>query len=158
MNESQIMKALFAQQRIQVMHIAKHHDEFTDSYLYAWESGVYPFLNDTDGSVPGMPHESYEEFFKISRKKGEYLLKRLDDAWLAKEELTFYKLEDELEVRSGYGGDWDRSDLLHLCRYFYLDNRFDDSLWKNVCKNMECPAEAHFITDKFDRTKDIFFM
>lgn len=158
MENNAIMKALFAQQRIQIMHIAKHHDEFTDAYLYAWESGVYPFLNDTDGSVPVMPHESFEEFFITSQEKGEFLLKRLDDAWRANEELTFYKLEDELNVRSVHNGGWDRSDLLHLCRYFYLDNRFDDSLWKNICKNMECPTEAHFITDDFDRSKDIYFM
>ncbi|WP_108700555.1 hypothetical protein [Phytobacter sp. SCO41] len=158
MENKQIMLALFAQQRIQVMHIAKHHDEFTDAYLYAWESGVYPLLSDTDGSVPTMPHEAFAELFITDRSKGEFLLKRLDDAWMAKEELTFYKLEDELNVHGGYATEWTRSDLLHLCRYFYLDNRFDDALWKNICKNMECPTEAHFIMDDFNRLEDIYFM
>lgn len=158
MEDKELMTALFAQQRVQVMHIAKHYNEFTDAYLYAWDRGVYPFLSDTDGSVPVMPHESFSEYFITSREKGIFLIKRLDDAWLTKEKLTFYKLEDELNVSSGYSTDWTRSDLLHLCRYFYLDGRFDDSLWRNICKNMECPTEAHFITNSFDRKTDVFFM
>lgn len=157
MSEHNLMAALFVQQRIQIMHIAKHHDEFTDAYLYAWEAGVYPFLSDTDGSVPKMPHEPYEDFFIVSEEKGEYLLKRLDDAWLAKEKLTFYGLEDELNVRSG-SSDWNRSELLHLCRYFYLDRRFDAQFWDTLTTNGECPSEAHSIKNQFDRDQDIYFM
>lgn len=52
MTENDVMGALFAQQRIQILHIGKHHDEFSDAYLHAWESGVYPLMSDTDGSVP----------------------------------------------------------------------------------------------------------
>lgn len=35
MTENDIMGALFIQQRMQVMHIGKHHDEFSNAYLYA---------------------------------------------------------------------------------------------------------------------------
>ncbi|MDE9457727.1 hypothetical protein [Xenorhabdus bovienii] len=41
MSDKNLMNAMFIQQRIQIMHIAKHHCEYTDAYLYAWEAGVY---------------------------------------------------------------------------------------------------------------------
>ncbi|SUP87868.1 Uncharacterised protein [Yersinia pseudotuberculosis] len=158
MPERSLMNAMFIQQRIQIMHIALHHGKYTDSYLYAWESGVYPLINDTDGSVPQMPHEPYGEFFTTSKQKVEFLLKRLDDAWLKKERLTFYALEDELGVRGFSSTGWDRGNLLVICKYLYLDGCFDDDFWKTLTTNGECPSEAHSIIRKFDRTEDIYFM
>lgn len=83
-------------------------------------------------------------------------MKRLDDAWLKKEPLTFYALEDELEVQ--YKPGWTRGDLLRICRYLYLDNRFDHQFWEKLVTNGECPIEAHGIMSIFDRTDDIYFM
>lgn len=48
---------LFVQQKLQILHLGKHFDEFSDSYLYAWDRGVYPSISDTDGSVNRKPHE-----------------------------------------------------------------------------------------------------
>ncbi len=84
MSDHNIMQALFNQQRIQIMHIGKHHDEFSNAYLYAWESGVYPALHDTDGSIPQKPHEPFADFFTTSKEKTLFLAKRLDDAWIKK--------------------------------------------------------------------------
>ncbi|MDC9621525.1 hypothetical protein PSI22_07700 [Xenorhabdus sp. XENO-7] len=157
MSEHNILSAMFIQQRIQVLHLGMHHDTYPDAYLYAWESGVYPFLSDTDGSVPRKPHEPYFDFFQVSKSKGESLIKRLDDAWLAEEELTFYGLEDELKIQLGFS-EWSRSDLLHLCRYFYLNKLFDAQFWKILTTNGKCPTEAHSITYPFDKAQDIYFM
>ncbi|HBC7420215.1 TPA: hypothetical protein KEY88_002908 [Serratia marcescens] len=157
MTEKDIMGALFIQQRIQIMHIGKHHDEFSDAYLYAWESGVYPFMSDTDGSVPRRPHELYAEFFTTSKEKVKFLLKRLDDAWIKKECLTFYDLEDELGVRSFSSNGWDRCDLINICRYLYLDGCFDNAFWAALIENGKCPSEALSLTSDFDREADIYF-
>ncbi|MEI9750308.1 hypothetical protein V5085_05145 [Moellerella wisconsensis] len=157
MSEHNILLALFTQQRIQVLHLGIHHDSYPDAYIYAWESGVYPFLSDSDGSIPNRPHEPYSDFFQVSKEKGEFLIKRLDDAWLAKERITFYGLEDELNIRYG-NSEWSRSDLLHLCKYFYLDGRFDNDFWKTLTTNGECPTEAHNIMYTFDKNSDIYFI
>ncbi|EEA8075697.1 hypothetical protein [Enterobacter hormaechei] len=156
MSDHNIMQALFNQQRIQIMHIGKHHDEFSNAYLYAWESGVYPALHDTDGSIPQKPHEPFADFFTTSKEKTLFLAKRLDDAWIKKERLTFYALEDEFQVR--YKPEWERGDLLGICRYFYLDHRFDQKFWETLITNGECPSEAHGIIDVFERGEDIYFM
>lgn len=157
MSEHNILSALFIQQRIQVLHLGVHHDAYPNAYIYAWESGVYPFLSDSDGSIPNRPHEPYPDFFQISKEKGEFLVKRLDDAWLAEEKITFYGLEDELNVRIG-SSEWCRTDLLHLCRYFYLENLFDKNFWKILTTNGDCPTEAHSIMATFDKDMDIYFI
>ncbi|WP_171392570.1 hypothetical protein [Vibrio mediterranei] len=36
MTDSTAMEALFIQQRLQIMSLGVHHDEFSDSYLHAW--------------------------------------------------------------------------------------------------------------------------
>lgn len=158
MEDNEIMKALFAQQRIQIMHIAKHHDEYTDAYLYAWENSVYPLMSDTDGSIPALPHELYENQFLVTKDKVDFLLTRLDKAWLGKENLSFYALEAELGVsRTGTTG-WDRVDLLRICRYLFLEGCFDEELWGPLTVNGHCPSEARSLTRKFDRMRDISFM
>lgn len=157
MSENSLLGAMFIQQRIQVMHIGKHYGEFSDSYLFAWESGVYPFLSDTDGSVPSKPHEPYADFFQTSKEKGEFLIKHLDDAWRTQEKLTFYALEDQL-INSGNFLNWSRSDLLDLCRYFYLDRRFDEAFWQTMITPMQCPVEAYGVIGELDRSNDIRFM
>lgn len=156
MIESDIMGALFIQQRVQILHLGKNYAEFSDAYLYAWDSGVYPLMSDTDGSVPRRPHEPYAKFFTTSKNKVEFLLKRLDDAWLKKEELTFYDLEDELGVRSFSSVGWDRSDLIHVCRYLYLDGCFDNKFWETLIENGKCPSEALSLTSELERDSDIY--
>ncbi|HHR9169940.1 TPA: hypothetical protein ACTADU_004083 [Salmonella enterica subsp. enterica serovar Warragul] len=157
MTENYIMSALFTQQRMQIMHIGKYHDEFSDAYLYAWASSVYPIMSDTDGSVPRKPHELYAPFFITSKEKVEFLLKRLDDAWHKKEGLTFYDLEDELGVRSFSSKGWNRGDLIDICRYLYLDGCFDKSFWSMLLQNGKCPAEALGVASTFNRATEIDF-
>lgn len=40
MTDNTAMEALFIQQRLQIMNLGVHHNEFSDSYLQAWESGA----------------------------------------------------------------------------------------------------------------------
>ena len=100
MSDHNIMQALFNQQRIQIMHIGKHHDEFSNAYLYAWESGVYPALHDTDGSIPQKPHEPFADFFTTSKEKTLFLAKRLDDAWIKKERLIHMQANAPQKTKS----------------------------------------------------------
>ncbi|MGU3528279.1 hypothetical protein [Raoultella planticola] len=157
MTENNIMSALFTQQRMQIMYIGKYHDEFSDAYLYAWASSVYPIMSDTDGSVPRRPHESYAPFFITSKEKVEFLLTRLDNAWRKKEQISFYHLEDELGVKSFSSKGWDRGNLIDICRYLYLDGCFDESFWSMLLENGKCPAEALGVASTFNRDTEIEF-
>lgn len=156
MTENDIMGALFIQQRIQIMYLGKYHDEFSDAYLHAWESGVYPVMSDSVGSIPRRLHEPYANYFTTSKEKVEFLLKRLNDAWHNKKGLTFYDLEDELGFLSFSSQGWDRLDLINICRYLYLGGCYDKAFWDALIESGKCPCEAHSLTSKFDREQDLF--
>lgn len=156
MSDKRLMQAMFNQQRLQIMSLGVHQGEFTDAYLYAWYEGVYPFFEDTDGSVSQMPHETYEEFFLKDKAKVDVLTKLLDDLWLQKKVPTFYELEDMLNTRGS--SEWDRMDLIKICRYMFLQcGTFDNDFWETLLTPMKHPSEARGITRKFDRKKDIYF-
>lgn len=151
MNQDPIIQALFNQQRIQIMHLAVHHNEYSDAYLYAWEKGVYPIMEDTDGSVLQMPHEVYQSFFSVSKDKVEKLLNLLCDKWDSKVVPTFYELEDLLS------GDFDRSELIKVCKYLKLQDCFDEAFWSKLITPMQHPSEASSIAREFNRETDIYF-
>lgn len=156
MSEQRVMQALFNQQRLQIMSLGVHHHEYTDDYLYAWDRGVYPSINDTDGSVNPMPHECYPEFFKVKKETVDKVLKYLDDKWLEKDVPTFYELEEH------FGGKWGKEDgrlaLTSICRYAYLSESFDDEFWKKLLTPMQHPSEASLICRRLDRESDIYFI
>ncbi|QED69700.1 hypothetical protein FTV92_03275 [Escherichia coli] len=157
MSENELKKAMFIQQRLQILHLGKHYDEFSDSYVYAREADVYPFLQDGDGSIPTRPHEIYEEFFGTSKNKAKKIYDRLCKAWHDREALTFYKLESEYGVTSSSMHGWTRSDLLHICRYLYLEGCFDKDFWETLLENGKCPSEALYLSDEFNRDTEIDF-
>ncbi|MFT6350532.1 MAG: antitoxin MazE [Psychromonas sp.] len=149
---------MFNQQRLQLMHLGVHHNELTDAYLYAWYNGVYPAMEDTDGSVIAKPHEAYSDFFTIKKSKVLELLNMFDDDWKNKSVPTFYELEDRLKVNYEHS-QWDRSQLLKVCRYFYLQNVcWGDEFWNTLITPMQHPTEAGSITRALSRDSDIYFI
>jgi len=156
MSEQRLMQAMFNQQRLQIMSLGVHHDEYDDGYLYAWESGVYPWFNDTDGSVNQMPHECYPEFFKVSKEVVQNVLNYLDEKDLAGEVPTFYQLEDH------FGGKWNeesgRMALLGICRYAFLSDRFGKEFYDKLLTPMQHPSEASSMCRPLKRDSNIYFM
>ena len=156
MSEQRLMQAMFNQQRLQIMNLAVHNGEYTNAYLYAWTEGVYPIDSDTDGSVIPMPHECYEEFFKVTKEQCEKVLNFVDQQWLNKKLYTFDELENE------FGGKWDeefgRMSLVNIMRYAYLSDLFDEELWNQLLTPMGRPSEASYVTRKFERKDDVDFI
>ncbi|WMS89302.1 hypothetical protein [Pleionea litopenaei] len=150
MNPDPVMQALFNQQRLQVLHLGIHHNEFSDAYIYAWDEGVYPFFQDTDGSVTPMPHEIFGAHFLRTKEQVDRVTKLLDDRWIAKNVPTFDELENE------FSNELDRMDLVKICRYSFLYGGFDDDFWNTLLTPMQCPSEAISINREFDRKKIYF--
>ncbi|RDL44348.1 hypothetical protein DN730_08060 [Marinomonas piezotolerans] len=155
-NENIVMRALFNQQRIQILTLGIENNYFTDSYLYAWESGVYPYLDDSDGSVLPKPHECYEEYFQITRDIVSEVLEFIYNSFKDDKSITFYELEEN------YGGQWDarygRETLLSICRYAYLKGHFHSKVWEGLLTQFEHPSEASAIVRIMDRDNDIYIM
>ena len=150
------MQAMFNQQRLQIMSLGVHHNKYPDDYLFTWEKGVYPFMNDTDGSVTPMPHECYAEFFKVKKETVDKVTKYLDDMWLAKTVPTFYELEGKFGGK--FGSEDGRCALINICRYMYLRKGFDKDFWKTILTPEQHPSEASSLCCPFDREHDINFI
>ncbi len=155
-SKNQLIEAMFTQQRLQVLSLGISENAFTDHYLYAWYTGVYPACEDTDGSCIKMPHEHYPDQFLTSRQKVEELTAYLDECWQKKDFPTFYELERKFEV-SMDRSEWRRRDLLYICRYLKLDDSFDEQLWRTLLTPGQHPSEAQSIIRQFDRNRDINF-
>ncbi|CAK2945262.1 Dnd system-associated protein 4 [Vibrio crassostreae] len=145
MSNEILMKALFAQQRAQIIFMkSMNADLMSNAYVYAWMHGVYPVFQDGDNSVPDRPHESFSEHFVVSAEFTMEVIKYLDDLWLEDNSPTFYELEDR------FGGKSNRCELLNICRYAYLDGRFDERLWDALLTKMKHPSEARSLNADFN--------
>ncbi|MET3702894.1 hypothetical protein [Citrobacter sp. UYEF32] len=158
MSDQHIMKAMFTQQRIQIMHLGKHHEEYTDAYIFAWESGVYPFLHDLGGEHQYLPHELYGDFFEVSAQKGASIYERLNRAWADEEDnLTYSRLESDL-MGIGSSREWRPDEVMNVCRYLFLTGCFDEVFWKALCKPTADSSWVEFVRDVYSREHDTAFM
>lgn len=121
------------------------------SYVYAWVWRLYPVNNDIDGIA-----KSFESCFDICAEQVCELLQFLDDRWLEQSPITFYELERHFDAR-GRGVRWDRSKLISVCRYFFLNQYFDNEFWMHLLARMEHPSEAASITRPVDEELQIYF-
>jgi len=139
--DKQILKALFAQQRVQIMDLRLADSPLiSDSYAYAWQAGVYPIGHDTDDSVPWLPHQSFED---VSKDYIEKVSIYLDDLWIASNSPTF----DDMELH--FGGKAERVKLTSVCRYFYLCGDFNNKLWDALLTPNCHPAGVQIFKTKF---------
>ena len=121
----------------------------TDAYAYAWGDSVYPLFDDG----PSL-HLPFAEQFDVTYEMVDELSKYLDERWSERDVPSFYKLEDHYKVQSGRNR-WNRSALLHVCRYLFLKDSFDTEFWKALLIENDHPTEAKWIVRSFDRARDI---
>ncbi|QBH96064.1 hypothetical protein EKN56_06420 [Limnobaculum zhutongyuii] len=154
MSDKAILQALFNQQRLQILELGTVHNKFSDDYLFAWESGVYPLFSDTDGSVPQRPHEVYKDNFVVSPEQVKNIFDFLCTRSREKQPPTFYELEDHFGGK--FDGSYGRGTLIDCCRYFFLHRCFDKTFWPILLTPMQHPSEATYLDEPLDRD-DIFF-
>lgn len=146
MGDNLLNEVLYSQTRLQVLTSGVIAPQLmNDAYIYAWDVGLYPYFDDTDYSIPSLPHELFKEQFLVKQDKVEKVINYLDDKWLINNSPTFYELED------AFGGKSYRCQLLHICRYAYLNGSFDDTLWDALLTPMQHPTEAKSITRNYCR-------
>jgi len=147
---SRELLAHFQIMRLKIMSMyLQENNPFGLAYVYAWDSGVFPLLHEgADWHAP------FEGCFRVSEDEANRVFKVLCDRWDDKNPITFYELEDHFEVRSGRTS-LDRSKLLYICRYFFLEGcrdglkgairSLDLNAWQTLVTNGKCPSEAHSI-------------
>ena len=145
MTNDRIMNALFAQQRAQIIYMHSMNSELIEpSYVYAWQSGIYPLLHDGDHHIPNKAHESYPDQFPIHAEFVSAVFDFINERCLEGKPLTFYELEKQ------FGGKAKRLKLIYICRYMFLNGEFGDGLWQGLLSGMQYPSEAHAIILEYD--------
>lgn len=144
----QIMAALFTQQRLQILAPDTSYMISNVSYLYAWTVGLYPA--DDDSQIEGFvrPHEHYSKHFMISREKVNEVLNYLDQCWVSGQIPTFEEIELRYKAQE-ITSEWRKADLLHICRYIFLSEIFDEAFWNTVLSPKQCQGDAMFIRAEF---------
>lgn len=143
---SDVSAALFQQMKLTILLTAKDGAEespFHIAYLQAWDDGVYPLFDD------GVSwHKPHADEFPISQEMVDTLHSILCHHWENKTGITFWALEDELDIQGDHvsHGEFTRYEVIKICRYFFLHENFDKEFWATLCTNGECPGEAHSIT------------
>lgn len=137
----ELLKAMYLQQReLTIMN----HEKYSDSYVFAWISGVFPTQHVDDESYLDI----YQSIFPVPKKFTDDVLSFIDDIWRAKENFTFAKLEDN------FGGHHvNRMSLVFICRYAYMQDMFKQifdgyDFWKIFLYN--APLEAQSIRNGFN--------
>jgi hypothetical protein len=111
--------------------------------VYAWKTRVFPFFHHGAGL-----HQPFTARFKVTEEMLDELSKFAHDRWREKKFFTFHDLESRYHVRSGRT-KWDRSALIHACRYMYLSDSFDAEFWDTLLSDSSYPAEAKMISKQF---------
>jgi hypothetical protein len=140
---------LFSIQKFQILALftnASAERGFTESYVYAWSEGVYPFLNK---SAPW--HQPFEACFPVGEQQLRELHEFLQERLTQKKKLTFVQLEDHYGIRGPRrpGPVWDQANLVRACRYFFLGQQFGSGFWSALLANGQYPAVAEVISTKF---------
>lgn len=147
-------RALYEMARFQVLSAAMTEgpgDHLHDAYVFAWETGIYPYFDDVISL-----HKPFEAEFAVGSQQMRDLFTMLDEHWLARTVPTFWELEDRFNVRDG-GGPWERGTLIYALRYARLSRRFDDAFFAALLKPQQHPTEASLIDGPFDRNSDLGF-
>jgi antitoxin MazE len=127
------------------------HRRFSDAYIFAWKTGVYPALSGTETF-----HVPFARSFGITRD----MVMELDD-FLGKashqgRHPTFYEVETHFNTDKGYAS-WDRISLMHGCRYLWLESHQDRQVgqWADLLIPGQYPVEARTLLHAFSLSVDV---
>ena len=128
-----------------------YKNKYSDSYLYAWQERVYPFLHDIDDATIEFHHQFYTPCFYVSKEQVDFLIQYFDEVDLNDQLIpSLHHLEHQFIKIDKLG--WTKMKLVKACRYLYLNGMFDDHFWGQLL--IDCPpSEARSITKQFNRNE-----
>jgi len=151
-----ILKALAEIRRGQILATkasAQTADLYDNAFVYAIMHRIYPVRHEDPGSshdpaniLDSLP---FYRAYEVGREQVQEVADLVDERWRNREKITFYDLEDRYQ--SGWAGKELRSDLINICRYFYLLRWFDEPFWNEFMSY--CPGEAHDLTCEWERSE-----
>lgn len=135
----QVLQALYESRKLTITMNYRIHGEkigFSKSYIYAISNDIFPFFQDEHNNDP------YKTLYQISSEKISDVINYIDEEWLKDKLYSFYDLETKFDSRV------DRSELIRILRYTFLDDRFDANLWEKLVS--WAPVEANSLNSPIE--------
>jgi|GEM_PF-2744468 antitoxin MazE len=157
-----ILRALGEIRRLAIVQAASQPQRrflFPRPHVYAIIHRIYPILDESHGVLTeredilfALPFtESYDVGYDFVKE----IYDKLDAAWIGREELTFYQLENPYRFGDKNMGIANlRKDLVAVCRYLYLHSSFDNDFWNGFMSN--APQESTVITEPWSDEELLF--
>jgi hypothetical protein len=115
---------------------------------FAWSHRIHPIS-------PAALEDEFKLDFKITDSQVDAVMQEIDAGWRLKKPVTFYNLETKLG--HGTATSLGRMDLIGICRVAFLDNRFDDAVWKALTVSGSGPIESQGMCKPFNPEDDLDF-
>lgn len=149
-------KETFELMRLNILKAALSSEtaaQFTDSFVFAWQKGVYPLLHFSRLAKP------FADDFDINADMMSELTKELNAYANADDTITFYELEryffEQKETK------WSRGLLVDALRYLFLfsDERggYSNDFFNGLIVDGGGPSEASIFNSSFIRKDDVTF-
>lgn len=153
-----LLQALADVRMRQILHTKFHpetRDLYPDAYAYAIAHSVYPLFHEQvdpmDSPATILEINPFYATYRVDIDQVEAIHRRLAERADAGETTTFRELEQ------GFGsegiGPWRdaslRVVLINVCRYFYLQGRWNDAFWEALVS--DGPPESEAITRELNR-------
>jgi antitoxin MazE len=127
---------------------------YTHAFVYAVRHSVYPiFEENVDPAASAAENRRrlpFYDTYDVPHDTVKEIAELLDKQFSDKGKITFRDVEDAYTGgREHWNGKSVRVDLVHICRYFYLQGMFNKQFWKQFLS--DCPAEAGGITSSWKR-------
>ncbi len=110
------------------------------AYYYAVSERMFPYFHEhwCSGDDP------FEDVYRIKKEFIEDVVTYVNKLWIDQEPIpTFYDLEKK------YGRE-NRSELINIFRYCYLNGGFDEAFYRSLLEPMQHPTEASGLCRNLD--------
>lgn len=128
---------------------AARDKEIDEATGFAWAHRIYPML------AASPVAEAFKADFETSTDEVDAVLKAIDKIADANDQkVGFYDLSDALNVGHGRG-EMTRGQLINICRYIFLDRRFNAEVWESLVEVGSGPVESQGVANPFDSKWDL---
>jgi len=150
-----LLAALADIRRLQIveMKLSPHTESVhSDAYVYAIQHSIYPINDEAslDRGEHSLLRKPFQQSYSVPFEQVHEVAKLLDEKWRTREKITFYDVETPYRTsEKNWRGGNPRSDLIHICRYLFLSDLFDQEFWTQFMSDH--PVEASHVTDPWTR-------
>lgn len=125
---------------------AARSKQISESQGFAWAQRMWPLRISPI-------EQAFQADFDITDRQVEATSSEIDKAWRSGTPIDYYTLEQRHGPSTVTG--LDRMQVVAICRMFFLDGRFDQTVWHALTVPGSGPIESQGLADPFKPNDDL---